>query len=415
MAIQADYIFKNGTIISVDEQDHIYQALAVAGKQILAVGSNEDLDCFLSPNTRVIDLKGRSLTPGLIDPHCHSGYYGTIQMQVDCSPQKVGSIEEIKTAIKKRADITPKGQLILGAKYDNTKLKENRHPTRWDLDEAAPDHPVFIARTCRHIATCNSRALALFEIDETTSDPKGGKIERDSEGRATGVLYELAQAQFRPLLHPSDIDLEAGLRIMNKDVLSFGITTVCDASGRSIPEIKLYQRAVREGWNKVAVHFMVRTSGAAAQLGEIFIESGLITGFGNDRLRIGCYKLQMDGSGGGKTAAMRDPYPDDPNNFGLLHMTQEELDEKVRRAHLAGYQIAIHAIGDRAVEMCVEAYQKALETLPKEDHRHRIEHCGFLDEVLIQKIADLKLVIVLGVPFMYRLGDSYLKVLAKTG
>jgi predicted amidohydrolase YtcJ len=135
----------------------------------------------------------------------------------------------------------------------------------------------------------------------------------------------------------------------------------------------------------------------------------LVTGFGNERLRLGPYKLQIDGAASGGSAAMREPYPGDPSNFGILHMTQEELDELVLRGHRAGYQVGVHAIGDRAVEMTLESYAKALGRHPRRNHRHRIEHCGILDDALMDKIRELELIPALGVPFLYELGDSYVR------
>ena len=231
---------------------------------------------------------------------------------------------------------------------------------------------------------------------------------RDGQGEPTGVLFEHAQIPIRMKTMPSYEDLETGLKVMNRDFLSRGITSAHDASGRNPDEIRLFQRGVNEGWINVRLYFMVRTSGTTITLGEHYLASGLVTGFGNHKLRLGGYKLQMDGAGSGGSAAMRESYPSDPDNFGILHMTQEELDQLVLNGHEAGYQVGVHAIGDRAVEMTLESFEKALQQHPRDNHRHRIEHCGLLDDLLMDKIRDLGIVPTLGLPFLYELGDSYI-------
>ena len=405
-----DVIFKNGSVVTVDSSNRIVEAVAVAGNRIVIVGSSQEVVALAGPQTRVIDLKGRSLLPGFIDAHCHAGNYGAKKHRSFCSPQRVKSITDIKQKIRDLATKTPRGGWILGRGYDNTKLVEDRHPTRRDLDEAAPDHKVFLTRTCGHISVANSKTLAAFGINRDTADPPGGKIDRDDQGRPTGILLEHAQIPIRTATAPSYDELEKGLSVMNRDFLRYGITSAHDATGRNADEIRLFQEGINSGQIHVRLYFMVRISGGGFQLGRQYLDTGLRTGFGNDKLRLGALKLVMDGSGGGGSAAMRAHYPGNPANFGVLHMPQDNLDELVGLGHEAGYQVGIHAIGDRAVEMTLKSYAKALRQKPIEDHRHRIEHCGFLDDPMMDKIRDLGIVPVLGLPFLYELGDSYIKV-----
>ncbi|MBW2148560.1 MAG: amidohydrolase [Deltaproteobacteria bacterium] len=404
----ADVVFVNGSVITVDDSDRVCEAVAIAGNRIVRVGESHEVNALAGPETRVVDLKGRSLLPGFVDAHCHPGYHGAVKLQIRCGHQDVQSIEDIKREIKKRASTTPRGEWILGRGYDHNKLKEKRHPTRWDFDEAAPDHKVFITRACGHMSVANSMTLAEFGIGRETPDPHGGKIDRDSRGEPTGLLFEHAQIPIRMRTQPSYEDLEKGMKMMNYDFLSRGITSAHDASGRNPGEIRLFQKGVSEGWIQVRLYFMVRTSGTTITLGEQYLSSGLVTGFGNEKLRLGAYKLQMDGAGSGGSAAMREPYPDDPTNYGILHMTQEELDELVMRGHKTGYQVGVHALGDRAVEMTLQSFEKALRLHPRENHRHRIEHCGLLDGPIMDKIRDLGAVPALGLPFLYEMGDSYI-------
>jgi predicted amidohydrolase YtcJ len=407
---RADVIFLNGTVVTVDAQDRVCQGVAVAGNKILAVGTSEEMKALAGIQTQTIDLKGRSLVPGFIDAHCHAGNYGPVKFNIVCSADVISSVEELKKEIRRRAAATPKGGWIIGRGYDNTKLKEKRHPTRWDFDEAAPEHKVFILRTCGHLGVVNSTALKEFGIQKGTPDPHGGRIDRDPTGEPTGLLYEQALVPVRMATQPGYDDLLRGLKILNEDFLRYGITSATDASGRNMDEIRAFQKAVAEGWLQVRIYFQVRTSLPTIKLGEHYLQSGLITGYGNEKLRLGSFKLMLDGAGGGGSAAMRQAYPGKPSDFGILHQTQEELDELVLKGQKAGYQIGVHAIGDRAVEMVLNSYAKAMKAFPRKDCRHRIEHCGFLDGPLMEQMREMGVVAALGLPFLYELGDSYITV-----
>lgn len=410
MINHAKVIFVNGSVITVDKNDRVCEAVAVDDNLIIGVGSSQEIKALAGPETLIVDLKGRSLLPGFVDAHCHAGIYGTVKLQIQCGSKDVHSIEDIKRVVSLRAATISPGGWILGRGYNHLALKQRRHPTRWDLDEVAPDHKVFLTRTCGHIAVANSRVLKEFQIDRHTPDPEGGRIERDSQGEPTGVLYEQAMFRIRMQTLPSAGDLEKGMKLMNRDFLSLGITSAHDASGLNPEEIRTFQKGVTEGWIKVRLYLMFRSSEPSSQLGEIYLQSGLLTGLGNDKLRLGPYKLMLDGAGSGGTAAMREHYPYHLADYGILYMNQDELDRKVLKAHKAGYQIAIHAIGDQAVEMVLSSFEKALEQHPRENHRHRIEHCGFLDDSLIDKIHKLDVIPVLGIPFLYELGDTYIDI-----
>jgi len=410
MKNHADLVFINGSVITVDEYDRVCEAVAVAGNRILHVGGSREVETLAGPGTKVVDLKGRSLLPGFVDAHCHPGLHGAVTLQIRCDRKSIRSIQDIKLEIRKRASCTIAGEWILGWGYNETKLIERRHPTRWDFDEVAPEHKVFITRTCGHIAVANSRVLAEFGIGRETPDPDGGRIERDSRGEPTGVLFEQAKNSIRMQIQPSYPDLEKAMVVMNRDFLRLGITSAHDASGVNPDEIRLFQKGVTQGWLQVRIYFSVRVSGPTMELGEHYLRSGLVTGFGNERLRLGPYKLMIDGSGSGRSAAMREPYPDDPTNYGISYVKQKELDESILRAHKTGYQVSIHAIGDRAIEMALLGFKRALNQYPRKDHRHRIEHCGFLDGPMIDEMLHLGIVPDLGLPFLYELGDNYIDV-----
>ena len=285
-------------------------------------------------------------------------------------------------------------------------------PTRWDLDEAAPDHKVAIFRTCGHLVVAGSRALADCGYDRNTPDPEGGKLERDSKGRLTGLLIEQPRTALWNKTLPSRETLMKAWPLLNQDFLSYGITSAGEATGRIAHEIGAMQDGVAQGLIQFRVYFSVRWAGEGVELGKSYIDTGIKTGFGNERFKLGWLKMMQDGSVGGCSAATREPYPGQPDNRGICYFEQQELDEMVLYAHQAGWQIGIHAIGDRAVEQCLKAYEKALKAHPRKDHRHRIEHYGLLDEAMMDKTKELGIIPIMGVPFIYQLGDSYINNLS---
>jgi hypothetical protein len=322
----------------------------------------------------------------------------------------VSSIDDLLKSISRRASITPPGEWILGRGYNHLSMREKRHPTRWELDSAAPNHKVFLVRTCGHLAVANSRVLDEFNIGPATPDPEGGKIDKDAQGQPTGLLYEQAAMRIRMQTQPSPAELETALKKMNTDFLRMGITSLHDASGVNPEEIRVFQKGVSEGWIKVRLYLMVRSAGSVCQLGDAFLQTGLLTGFGNERIRIGPYKLMIDGAGSSGSAAMKNPYPSDSENFGILIISEEELNERIESAHRSGCQIALHAIGDKAIEMALDSYARALARYPRSNHRHRIEHCGFLSDALLQRLIDLEVIPALGLSFLYELGDNYFEI-----
>jgi len=405
----ADLILLNGSVLTLDSKNALAEAVAVRGRRILDIGRSSEIEMLRGPQTHVIDLNGRTLMPGFIDAHCHAGIYGTAKKQVTCNGQEVHSIRDIQNKIQERAQNIPSDQWILGRGYREFELAEGRHPNRWDLDKAAPNHKVFLMRTCGHIAVVNSRVLKELGIDKDTPDPDGGRFERDASGEPNGILAEQASIMVRMLARPSKDDIAEGMQIMNNDFLELGITSIHDASGLYPEEVRQFQKAKFEGTLKLRTYLMFRSSGGANRLGESLLESGLMTGFGNDHMKVGPYKLMLDGAGSSGTAAMFEPPPGKPDEAGILYFSQEELEKRLFKAHKAGYQIAVHAIGNRALEMVISGLENALKRYPRINHRHRIEHFGFPSEGAIKKVQELGIIPVLGLPFLYELGDLYLE------
>ncbi len=408
MPFFADHVFVNGQVITVNEYDGVYEAIAVKGNRILAVGSDDGIRSMIGRRTEVMDLRGRALLPGFIDSHLHLVLHGTNRLGITCKFPEVKSIEDIKARVKAVADRVPPGTWIRGWGYDHTKLAEGRHPTRDDLDEVAPHHPVIIVRTCAHISAVNSRALELAGIGDDPPDPPGGRIERGPDGRPTGVLKETAHMQMLKVASFEARELREAISVAAKELVSLGITSVHDAGGYGAVQFRALQQTVEEGELPLRVYGMVFSLIDNLQFIEEFGKAGPVTGFGNKRLRIGPVKVMTDGSSSGPTAATREPYSSDPTDRGILYLELEELTSIFRRFHAKGFQLTAHAVGDRAVEMVLDAFERVLSEDPR-PHRHRIEHSAIMDPELMDRMARLGVVPVAQPVFLYEFGDGYLR------
>ncbi|MCX5906852.1 MAG: amidohydrolase [Deltaproteobacteria bacterium] len=400
-------IFLNGSILTMDEKDRKCEAVAICENKISFVGTTAEAQKRIRQEDRVIELGGRSLIPGFNDAHCHFGYAGTAKLQAYVGYPEVKSVADLKRVVASWAQKIPKGQWIVGRGWDEAKYPDRKGPTRWDLDEVAPDHLVFLTRTCGHMSVVNSRVLSAQGIDRNTPDPHGGRIERDSRGELTGLLLEHAHIPIRTQLAPSVELLEIGLETTNKEFMQKGITSATDMSGRNVNEFRLFQRKLAAGQIHFRMNFAVRNSGEIV-MGTNYVKTGLVTDFGSPWLRLGCFKGQMDGSASGGSAAMWTPYPDDPRNCGVPHMTQEELDRLVMEGHEAGYQVCVHAVGTKAIDMVLVSYERALKKIPRKNHRFRIEHCSFCDDSLAKRIRDLEVIAVIAPSFLHWIGDGFI-------
>ncbi len=409
MGCGADLLFTGGQVITMDPARPLAEALATQGNRIAAVGGAAELAGLAGPTTRVIDLQGRSLLPGLVDAHCHLASYGMYLTGVDCRYPAVHSIADIQEKIQRAAETTPRGQWIRGWAYDHKKLQEGRHPTRADLDAVAPHHPVVVFRTCYHIAVANSRALGLAGVTADTPDPKGGRILRDESGQPNGVLVDAALEGLGRLLDPSLDELRRALIEGARGFLAHGITSIHDAGGRGPAQVQAAVAARRAGDLNVRMYMLLWSSAALEETYNSFLGARIGTGFGDDWLRIGHLKLMVDGSSSGPTAAMRAPYDSNPNDSGLLYYSQEEVADLFSRAYRCGYQLTAHAVGDRAVEAVVGGIQAATEGAEPLPVPPRIEHCGFVDPELLLRIKALGIMPIPQPTFIYDFGDGYLQ------
>jgi predicted amidohydrolase YtcJ len=404
---RADLIFIGGRVHTVNATDDVVEALAVENGRILAVGGNADIRGLAGPGTRVVELRGRSLLPGFIDAHCHFASVGAAMAAIDCKAGGMQSIEALQKAVRERAARQAPGTWIRGRGYDHSRLVERRHPTRDDWDVVAPEHPVIFTRTCGHIASVNSRALALAEIDDATPDPTGGRYDR-ANGRNLGVAYETAQTPLQMAALLSRAEYEAALLNANRAYLEAGGTSIHDAGGLVGPPFAPCQDLVAAGKINVRIYaFATVNSREHPLLG--LLSSGLHTGLGDERLRLGAFKVMTDGSSSGPTAATRAPYASDCKDCGILYWDQEGLDALLGRAHRLGFQCTVHAVGDKAIEQTLNAMARAQQEFPRSGLRHRIEHCGVCPPDLQARVHAQGIVPAMQPAFFWEFGDGYIR------
>ena len=406
--LPADLVLYNGRVLTLEEDIPEAGAVAVLGNRIAAVGSDRDLAPLRETARRSVDLKGAVVVPGFIDAHNHLFLYIYLLTLLDCRVGLDDPLSVVLERVARKAGETAGGEMIRGWGFADYKVRERRYPTRRELDEAAPDNPVVLIHTSGHHAAANSAALRAFGISAGTPDPSGGRIERDAAtGEPTGVLHESAMHALSfagLLLEFLSRDLESQLGLLEsggREYLGCGITSVHDAS--CLPDIlRLYHEAECRGRLPLRLYPM-----PMFDLSRPVLDSGLRTRFGSDRLRLGPVKVIGDGSLSGRTAAVSEPYRNTPGT-GMLTMDQERMNAVVRQIHEKGFQAAVHAIGDRAVDQVLTAYEQVIPRGSGNPMRHRIEHAGILTPGLIRRMADLDLVVATQPRFLFEQGDGFL-------
>jgi predicted amidohydrolase YtcJ len=401
---KSDLLLLTGRVRTMDPAHPAASAIAIRMGRIVYVGDDAGANAAAAPGSPVIDLAGRTATPGLNDAHAHPMSVGFALLDLDLSPERNAGIADLQGLVRAAAAGRPPGTWIVGRGYDDARLAEGRHPTRADLDAIAPDHPVVLIRMCHHIGAANSAALRLAGITRATPDPDGGIFDRDEHGEPTGVLREVALEMVRAQMpEPDEAAMMAALEAGGREFLRAGVTSGVEAGIRDPRELRAYQRLREQGKLPIRTYLMMIIDETLDEL----ISLGIQTGFGDEWLRIGPAKLFSDGSIGGRTAMMHAPYEGQPDNHGLWMLPPEELKAKVRRAHDAGFQVGIHAIGDAAIDLVLDAYEEAQAASPRPDTRHRIEHCSIIDDRILGRIRDLGVVPIPGTSFLRHFRDAY--------
>ncbi len=383
---QPDLILKNGLLVTMDDRQPRAEALAIAGDRIVAVGGNDEVAALAGGGTKVVDLGGKTVTPGFIDGHCHPAVSGRMHLRmIDCD---LRSIAAIQAAVRERAAKTPPGEWVVGFKYDDTKTAERRFITREDLDAAAPDHPVYIQHRGGHTAYVNSRALAKGGLSEASPDPQGGKLGRDpATGRLTGRLLERAVDPFEKSIpafgSTTREEDRAAVRLITQMFAKAGVTSSTDAYG-SPDDLRAYQDARDAGELSARIYCMLGYTHI-----DTMIAAGVRTGFGDDWVRVGGMKQTCDGSISERTARLSEPYVGRPDDFGIIVMDADELYANARKAHAAGWQLGTHANGDVGIAMVCDLYERLQREMPRRDPRYRIEHCTVINDSLVARMAAL--------------------------
>ncbi len=400
----ADLLLINGRFKTMNPAQPVAEAVAIRNGRISAVGSNAEARELAGSKIETIDLQGRTATPGLNDAHSHPMMLGASLLDINMRRPNVLNIADIVAKVRERAAVSEPGKPIIGRGYDQAQLDDQRHPNRHDLDAAAPDQPVFLLRACHHIAVVNSHLLQMAGIDRNTPDPDGGTIDRDEHGEPTGVLRESATNLVREQMpKPTTDEIAAAIKAGHQAFLETGVTSTIEAGIRRIEEMYAYQQLWRSGELKVRSYLMMMIEEMLDQM----IDLGIQTGFGDPRLRIGAAKLFSDGSLGGRTARMKEPYEGETDNLGLWMEEPEVMKAKILKAHNAGFQVAIHAIGDDAVDVILQGYEEAIAANPRVNTRHRIEHALLVSEDVLGRMKQAGVVPIPGTSFNYFFAPAY--------
>jgi hypothetical protein len=390
----------DANVITVDEHQPRAEAVAIGQGRFVTVGTTDEIRALAGPKTEVMDLAGKTVVPGFIDAHLHalgSGVSHTIS--VDCDLRSIG---EIQAALREQAGETPAGEWVRGFKFDDIKTAENRSLTRQDLDAASCEHPVFVSHRGGHTFYVNTVALDRAGVTKETADPPGGKLERDGEtGELTGVVHERASGLVRSDMPSVTAEVRReGLRRICRMFNAAGLTSVHDASVSSA-DLETYQEGLAAGELTMRVYMLMSSSCFGA-----LRDSGVRTGFGNEMLRVGGIKYFADGAIAGRTAWLSEPYEGSTDDCGIRVTEPEAIEAAALEAHQAGFQVCVHANGDAAIDMVLTAYETALAAYPRENCRHRIEHCTLVNPSILERMARLGCVATPFNTYIYHHGEK---------
>ncbi|WP_194411509.1 amidohydrolase [Microbacterium cremeum] len=396
-AQQTPRLVTAGAIHTVDAEGSTAAAMLTDRGRIVEIGTAQqcwDAAAALRLDPEVVDLGDAVIVPGFVDAHAHPLMYGQLMTWVDCGPEKAGSIPEIVALLKTAAADLPAGRPVRGYGYEHRNLAEQRHPSRFELDEVASDREVYLMNASGHGGVVNSYTFELNGVDRDTPDPEGGTIFRDAGGELTGEISDAACNMLTgvhgvkighhgPNFHLADEPDEhlRQLDVATRRFLEGGVTTIGDAQV-SRREFDMYLRLAEAGRLELRVSMYL-----LSHLLDEALEMGLVGQFGNAHLSFAGIKLYADGTLGGWTAYFPDGYVGDPCRTGQLYHEPAEYAELIRKAHAAGLQTATHAQSPTAIEMVVSAIERALAERPDDDARHRIEHCGLPTPEQIRRMA----------------------------
>ncbi|MDP6980794.1 MAG: amidohydrolase [Myxococcota bacterium] len=406
----ASQAFVNASVLTMDENDRVAEAVYIENNRIVAVGTGEQIDEHITSSTYVVDLEGRTVIPGVIDAHGHFPGSGFAVVGVNLASPPVGtitSIEETVETLRAQAEDTPEGEWIMGYQYDDTLVKEKRHPTRHDLDRASTDHPIVAMHVSGHLSVANSKALELLEIDRSTKDPEGGIIRREESGDPDGVLEETAA-------HPAseaamNFSAREGIAMVDyaaAEYASMGVTTAQSGLAPKSMIDALY-------WAQWAGRVPIRLEvWGDAELGRAWARGEFDPApYASDDFRVGAVKIVHDGSIQGYTGYLSEPYhvpfKGDESYRGYPIMKREELAELVTELHEADLHMAIHGNGDAAIDDIIFALDAAQKAHHRPDPRTIVIHSQMARDDQLDRMLEVGLTPSFFVAHTYYWGDRH--------
>jgi predicted amidohydrolase YtcJ len=386
----ADLVFKNGNIYTANDARPKAEAVAIKGDRIIFVGSNREAQRYVGGKTRVVDLGGKTMLPGMTDAHHHLSGVGFREMTLNL--EGITSLDDFLAKVKERVDQKQPGEWVTGRGWIETFWTPPVFPTRWDLDKIAPNNPVFLDRADGHGAVANSAALKIAGVDKNTPSPFGGEVSKDKQsGEPNGMMLDAAQDLVqRHIPETTAADAERAIVLGVKRDIELGWTQVQDPGG-SFAEVEMFKKLHAEGKIKLRIYKALSAPGREAQR---LMRDGPIIGADDHHLTVRTLKLYADGSLGSRSAALLQPYSDKPDTSGFLTIKEEELQPLLKEALRKGIQIETHAIGDRGNRFILDQYEKAMKAVPQtewkiKEPRWRIEHSQIVNPSDIPRFAKL--------------------------
>ncbi|HLB99853.1 MAG TPA: amidohydrolase [Candidatus Bathyarchaeia archaeon] len=382
--MSADLVFINGKVLTMNPAQPIAEAVAIKGDKIFKVGPNEEINQLIGNSTKIIQLNGKTVLPGFIDTHIHVADFGRLLAWVDLT--NANSIEEIKSSVKERAEKTPKGRWILGRGWNEGRFKDKRLPNRSDLDEVSPNNPVILYHEKAQVCLVNSTALELANITAQTKTPQGGTIDKNAKtGEPKGILRDNAtNLVWQKIPEPDEEELLEATALACEKIVEAGVTSVHWMVLSPI-EISIAQKLQAQKRLPIRVNLIIPTD-----------LLNCVKEYGSENsstFHIGGAVIAADGYLASKTAALSQPYTDDPASSGQMLSTPNEMEAVAAKILKAGLQLVIHAMGDKAVDMALTKIENVSNLASSKNSRVRLEQAAVLNEKLIERIKKQNVIV----------------------
>jgi predicted amidohydrolase YtcJ len=381
----ADLVLTDGNILTMNSVQPSAEAVAIKNDRIMKVGTNTKISSLIGEATKVINLQGKTVVPGLTDSHIHVGDFGKFLTWLDLND--ADSIKAVQEKIRERTHKIPKGRWIIGSGWNHARFAEQRYLNFRDLDEVSHDNPVILYHQCGRVCVVNSKALEIAGVTAEAVSPSGGTIEKDPEtGEPTGILRENATDLVWTIIpEPSEEEIIESAGLACQKIVEVGLTSIHWIL-TSATELAVIQKLQAENMLPLRV-YLIAPANILDQLdaSPMDLDDEIEKPLG--------IKVFVDGSLAARTAALIEPYVDDQTTMGQLLYSKEELNALVCRAHKANFRLVMHAMGDKAISMALDAIEKALREVPRKDHRYRLEHASVLNGELIGRIKDLGVIV----------------------